>query len=202
MTAGETEVALGELYTYSYDETGLPLTVRYRLDNGTEVLLSNKEYDALGRPVQEKRNGNTNLLSGYTYNLRSWLTGINGTHFTQNLYYNTGNATTRYNGNISSMTWKAGTESIIRGYRFTYDGLDRLTNAAYGETSSINANSDRFSESVSGYDKNGNIKGLQRYGQISASAYGLIDNLTLCFKRQPTEPCRRCFHCVCLQYRF
>ncbi|RHD60758.1 RHS repeat-associated core domain-containing protein, partial [Bacteroides sp. AM44-19] len=34
------------------------------------------------------------------------------------------------------------------------------------------------SENVTGYDKNGNIKSLQRYGQTGASAYGLIDNLT------------------------
>ena len=32
---------------------------------------------------------------------------------------------------------------------------------------------------MTGYDKNGNIKGLQRYGQLSSAAYGMIDNLTL-----------------------
>ena len=76
------------------------------------------------------------------------------------------------------MTWKAGNESTVRGYKFTYDGLDRLLNATYGETAGINANTDRFSENVTAYDKNGNIKTLQRYGQTAASGYGLIDNLT------------------------
>ena len=76
------------------------------------------------------------------------------------------------------MTWKAGNESTVRGYKFTYDGLDRLLNATYGETAGINANTDRFSENVTAYDKNGNIKTLQRYGQTGASTYGLIDNLT------------------------
>ena len=76
------------------------------------------------------------------------------------------------------MTWKSGTESTVRGYKFTYDGLDRLLNATYGETAGINANTDRFSENVTAYDKNGNIKTLQRYGQTGASTYGLIDNLT------------------------
>ena len=38
------------------------------------------------------------------------------------------------------MTWKAGNESTVRGYKFTYDGLDRLLNATYGETAGINAN--------------------------------------------------------------
>ena len=48
----------------------------------------------------------------------------------------------------------------------------------YVETASISTNANRFSENVTGYDKNGNIKSLQRYGQTGASAYGLIDNLT------------------------
>ena len=77
------------------------------------------------------------------------------------------------------MTWKSGTESTVRGYKFTYDGLDRMLNATYGETAGISTNANRFSENVTGYDKNGNIKGLQRYGQLSSTAYGMIDNLTL-----------------------
>ncbi|MFQ9793656.1 MAG: RHS repeat-associated core domain-containing protein [Bacteroides uniformis] len=77
------------------------------------------------------------------------------------------------------MTWKSGNESTVRGYKFTYDGLDRMLNATYGETASISTNANRFSENVTGYDKNGNIKSLQRYGQTGASAYGLLDNLTL-----------------------
>ena len=76
------------------------------------------------------------------------------------------------------MTWKSGNESTVRGYKFTYDGLDRMLNATYGETASISTNANRFSENVTGYDKNGNIKSLQRYGQTGASAYGLLDNLT------------------------
>ena len=114
----------------------------------------------------------------YAYNIRSWLTGISGSKLTQNLYYNTGSGTAQYGGNISSMTWKAGNESVIRGYKFSYDNLNRLTTATYGEGTSISGNANRFTEKVTGYDKNGNITGLQRYGQTSSSAYGLIDNLT------------------------
>jgi hypothetical protein len=72
------------------------------------------------------------------------------------------------NGSMSSMTWKSGNESTVRGYKFTYDGLDRMLNATYGETASISTNANRFSENVTGYDKNGNIKSLQRYGQTGA----------------------------------
>ena len=53
-----------------------------------------------------------------------------------------------------------------------------MLNATYGETAAINTNANRFSENVTGYDKNGNIRSLQRYGQTAASSYGLIDNLT------------------------
>ena len=83
-----------------------------------------------------------------------------------------------YNGNISSMTWQVGGEGTARGYKFTYDGLNGLLAATYGEGTGISTNVNRFSENVTGYDKNGNIKTLQRYGQTSSSGYGLIDNLT------------------------
>ena len=51
--------------------------------------------------------------------------------------------------------------------------------SALWETAAINTNLDRFTENISGYDKNGNILGLQRFGQTGASAYGLVDNLTM-----------------------
>ena len=54
-----------------------------------------------------------------------------------------------------------------------------MTDATYGEGDLINANLNRFTEQVTGYDKNGNILGLKRYGQTGASSYGLIDNLAL-----------------------
>ena len=66
------------------------------------------------------------------------------------------------------MNWTANGSS--HSYAFSYDGLNRLLNATHG--------TGRFTEKVTSYDKNGNIKGLQRYGQTGASTYGLIDNLT------------------------
>ena len=76
------------------------------------------------------------------------------------------------------MTWQAGGETTTRGYKFTYDGLNRMLDAIYGEGTNIGSNANRFTEKVTGYDKNGNILALQRYGQTGASSYGLIDNLT------------------------
>ena len=166
-----------EMYTYSYNHADRLLKVEHTL-GGTKITLADYAYDNLGRLQSKSLHGSATNKLTYAYNVRGWLTGISGTKFTQNLYYNTGNGTAKYNGSISSMTWKAGNESTIRGYKFTYDGLSRLMNATYGETAGINTNTDRFSENVTAYDKNGNIKTLQRYGQTAASSYGLIDNLT------------------------
>ena len=166
-----------EMYTYSYNHADRLLKVEHTL-GGTKITLADYAYDNLGRLQSKSLHGSATNKLTYAYNVRGWLTGISGSKFTQNLYYNTGNGTAKYNGSISSMTWKAGNESTIRGYKFTYDGLSRLINATYGETAGINTNTNRFSENVTAYDKNGNIKTLQRYGQTAASGYGLIDNLT------------------------
>ena len=166
-----------EAYTYSYDHADRLLKVEHTL-GGAKVTLAAYAYDNLGRLQSKSLHGSDADRQAYAYNVRGWLTGISGTKFTQNLYYNTGNGPAKYNGSISSMTWKAGTASTVRGYKFTYDGLNRMLNATYGETAGISTNANRFSENVTGYDKNGNIKSLQRYGQTGASAYGLIDNLT------------------------
>ena len=166
-----------EMYTYSYNHADRLLKVEHTL-GGTKITLADYAYDNLGRLQSKSLHGSATNKLTYAYNVRGWLTGISGSKFTQNLYYNTGTGTAKYNGSISSMTWKAGNESTIRGYKFTYDGLSRLMNATYGETAGINTNTNRFSENVTAYDKNGNIKTLQRYGQTAASGYGLIDNLT------------------------
>ena len=165
-----------EVYTYTYDSAERLKEVYHKLNNQAEVLLANNTYDELGRLSGKQLHGDM-YGTTYAYNIRSWLTGIIGSKFSQDLYYNTGNGTPCYNGNISSMTWN-GVDGLTRGYKYAYDGLGRLTAAAYGEGASIGSNAGLFTEKVTGYDKNGNIKGLQRYGQTSGGGYGLIDNLT------------------------
>ena len=167
-----------ETYTYTYDHAGRLTVTKYKLNSNAEITLSSNTYDELGRLKTKSLHGSATNKQTYSYNIRDWLTGISGSKLTQNLYYNTGNGTPQYGGNISSMTWKVGNESTTRGYKFAYDGLNRLTSATYGEGISISSNANRFTEKVTGYDLNGNIKGLQRYGQTGASTYGLIDNLT------------------------
>ena len=157
--------SLTEVHTYSYDYADRLSKVQHKLDNNTIVTLAEYTYDDLGR-MEQKKLGGTAHSSTYSYNIRSWLTGITGSKFTQTLAYN--NSTAGYNGNITAMGWTADGDS--HSYTFTYDGLSRLLNATHG--------AGRFTERVTSYDKNGNIKGLQRYGQTGASTYGLIDNLS------------------------
>ena len=114
-----------EAYTYSYDHADRLSKVEHTL-GGAKVTLAAYVYDNLGRLQSKSLHGSDANKQTYTYNVRNWLTGISGSKFTQNLYYNTGNGVAKYNGSISSMTWKAGTGSTVRGYKFTYDGLDRM----------------------------------------------------------------------------
>ncbi|WP_262352043.1 RHS repeat domain-containing protein [Bacteroides bouchesdurhonensis] len=172
-----------KVYTYTYDQGECLLKTTCQLDNAAAVTIVDNTYDEVGRLKSDSRNGNAKLKTEYAYNVRSWTKSITGTLFSQTLNYQeaiTGN-TPCYNGNISSMSWKARSETSPRGYRFTYDRLSRLKDALYGEGTTLAANTDRFNEQVTGYDKMGNILGLKRYGQTAASTYGLIDHLALTY---------------------
>ena len=59
---------------------------------GMTVTLVENTYDELGRLQSMSPHGNASQKLTYAYNLRDWLTGISGSKFSQNLYYNTGNA--------------------------------------------------------------------------------------------------------------
>ena len=174
-----------EVRNYTYDLANRLLQTTYQLNDDAPVILVDNVYDEIGRLKTEKRTGHSKLRTDYTYNLRSWTKGINGPLFHQTLTYQESidGTTPYYNGNISSMTWKSGGSAATNemGYRFTYDGLSRMKDAIYGETNTLSINQNRFSEQITGYDKMGNILSLLRYGQTSATGYGLVDNLSLVY---------------------
>ena len=174
-----------EVRNHTYDLANRLLQTTYQLNDDAPVILVDNVYDEIGRLKTEKRTGHSKLRTDYTYNLRSWTKGINGPLFHQTLTYQESidGTTPYYNGNISSMTWKSGGSAVTNemGYRFTYDGLSRMKDAIYGETNTLSINQNRFSEQITGYDKMGNILGLLRYGQTSATGYGLVDNLNLVY---------------------
>ena len=174
-----------EVRNHTYDLANRLLQTTYQLNDDAPVILVDNVYDEIGRLKTEKRTGHSKLRTDYAYNLRSWTKGINDPLFHQTLNYQESidGTTPCYNGNISSMTWKSGGSAATNemGYRFTYDGLSRMKDAIYGETNTLSINQNRFSEQITGYDKMGNILSLLRYGQTSATGYGLVDNLSLVY---------------------
>ena len=174
-----------EVRNYTYDLANRLLQTTYQFNDVAPVILVDNVYDEIGRLKTEKRTGHSKLRTDYAYNLRSWTKGINGPLFHQTLNYQESidGTTPCYNGNISSMTWKSGGSAATNemGYRFTYDGLSRMKDAIYGEANTLSINHNRFNEQITGYDKMGNILSLLRYGQTSATGYGLVDNLSLVY---------------------
>ena len=181
-----------EVYAYIYDHAGRLLTTTHQLTDGTtvkpQVALAENTYDDLGRLKTNKKGGIAGTLATYAYNVRSWTKSITSPLFTETLYYNEsyGGSTKQYNGNISAMSWKHNTETNPRGYAFVYDNLSRLTKAGYlinGTVQTYNATTptNPIYQTAYSYDKHGNMKTLQRYGNIDAAKYGLIDNLTMTY---------------------
>ena len=66
-----------------------------------------------------------------------------------------------------------------KAYVYRYDELSRLTLGGYHENNSGSwEQTNRFNEWISGYDLNGNIKGLKRTGSLSNWSTATIDQLT------------------------
>jgi RHS repeat-associated protein len=178
-----------ERYTYSYDHALRPLVTNYYLNGGNAVTLASNTYDELGR-LQSKTLGGADVTT-YTYNIRGWVKDITGAKFTENLYYNANTAnlpnfTPAYNGNIAGMKWNVPNENLgySRAYSFTYDGLNRLTDATYAGINSnvLTGTLNRYDEHFL-FDKMGNTTSFTRNGlQSGLGGYGTIDNLSFTYQ--------------------
>jgi len=125
-----------EVYTYSYDHLGRLTETKHQINGGANTTLAKNQYDELGRLKTVYRGGASNLPTTYSYNVRSWVTGINALQtvggtplFSQTLTYNTGSKP-MYNGNISAIGW-TNPGATSGNYTFAYDDLSRLTAAVY-----------------------------------------------------------------------
>ncbi|MBX2969800.1 MAG: hypothetical protein KF803_10560 [Cyclobacteriaceae bacterium] len=129
----------------------------------------------------------------YRYNIRGWLTRINNSdlnnnpdggprdYFGMEIAYNNdigvGTSAPRYNGLISAMKWSTNLglgfndaqlgifEPTERGYKFTYDAMDRLTASTHIENTTAWNTSLSYHENNLTFDLNGNIKTLNRKGK-------------------------------------
>ena len=70
-------------------------------------------------------------------------------------------------------------ESMRTNRGYTYDDLNQLVNAEYGEDN-FSTGIGRYNERL-GYDGNSNVTSLQRKGVTQEGSYGLIDDLRLCY---------------------
>ncbi|VFB03638.1 RHS repeat-associated core domain [Chryseobacterium taihuense] len=82
----------------------------------------------------------------------------------------------RYNGNITEMTWKSSGDGVLKRYSYQYDAYNRLVSAIYQEPESFVPQNGFYNESMS-YDANGNITGLKRNQKGYTGTVEEIDEL-------------------------
>ncbi len=119
-------------------------------------------YDNLGRLSSDGRNGAEPIRTAYSYNIRSWQTGVSSGVFSEELHYTDPSAcgassAPQFNGSISSSVWSL-SGGLRKGYGYSYDGLGRVTGAEWllgGRPAS------GYGTSYS-YDSHGNIMSLSR----------------------------------------
>ncbi|WP_054510441.1 DUF6443 domain-containing protein [Chryseobacterium sp. ERMR1:04] len=177
--------------TFTYDSQNRILVQKHQIDNNPEEILAQNEYNELSQ-VKVKKVGGTNVSQplqtmNYTYNIRGWLTKINdpanlnGKLFGYEIKYNnpvyTNIAGGKYNGNIAEVDWKNSSEDVLKRYTYSYDNLNRLTDAIYSEPNATTPFNNYFNERLS-YDLNGNIATLKRNASpIRGTTSTLVDDL-------------------------
>lgn len=166
-------LSVSESVENTYDRSGRLTRTDYTVNDSLSTDWR-YEYDELGRISGKSIDGGLTHAK-YRYNLQGWITRIEDVDFVQNLYYESlmGNyGKVRYNGNISAMNWtyRTDTDTIVNGYRFTYDAHDRLA-SAYSVTGS-DFSSGRYHVEYE-YDKHGNMVNLYRNGGKG----GMIDEM-------------------------
>lgn len=178
------------LTKYEYDHAGRVTFIRTQLNDnaGLERIISRMEYNELGQ-LQTKRlgsanNGTTYLDNlNYEYTIRGWLKSINKSFlqststtvsnwFGEEMSYERGYSENQYNGNISGIKWKSGTNRILRSYGYRYDLSNRLQSAQYTQQNDPNNYNGAWTNSALdftlshvGYDANGNILRMAQQGR-------------------------------------
>ena len=79
------------------------------------------------------------------------------------------------------MTWTMGTDTRVRGYKYSYNGYGWLTAAEYGEHSNLGTNTNRYTERFLEFMPNGGVRRMQRHGLKADGVYGKVDNLHISY---------------------
>lgn len=193
---------VSEKITNVYDAMGRLITKRYYFQDVEPKQVTSNTYNTLGQLITKQIGDGTYFMQtvDYQYNIRGWLTKINepsnvsatGDLFGMEILYNTQNPSLlnerSYNGNISGVIWQTsqptGTTTPNttgqKGYRYTYDKMNRLLKGQYYDISS--GVWDKYTEQITentgkSYDLNGNILGIKRNGIKYPNTQGCIDIL-------------------------
>jgi len=174
---------------FAYDHQNRLLTHTHQVDSNPVEYLTQNSYNELSQLSGKKVGGISPSASlqdiTYSYNIRGWMTKINdpsnlnGKLFGYEIKYSNPESANiapgRFNGNIAEIDWNNGSENLLKRYDYTYDKLNRLTNAFYKEPSTgISGNFDEYLT----YDLNGNISNLKRTATpVSGLTGTLVDNL-------------------------
>jgi len=196
---GGDSINVKEEFTYTAEDR--LLTHTHKINNNAPELLVHNTYNELGQ-LRSKKVGGADVTGSaalqkidFTYNIRGWLKGINNienlevesnypdlfafrVNYTETLTNNiNGNVQQLYNGNIAETYWRSASDNIKRAYGYKYDKLNRLLDAYYQMPDDIAPIRNSYYEHVE-YDKNGNITGLQRFGDYDDPFILIgIDNL-------------------------
>lgn len=152
-------------FRYEYDHARRLKQVFHRLDDGQEITLAHNLYDELGRVITAApgtNKGHVSLQTSYSYNIRSWAESTVNNLYEQYLKYS-------YGGNIEEQEWIQ--DGKTRQYTFSYDQLSRLATAS-------STKGENFSTGYT-YDMHGNMKTLERWGEISQGSYDRTDVITI-----------------------
>ena len=137
---------------------------------------TNNTYDGIGQVSSLAYAGSLGSLS-YGYNVRGWLTDIQGGMFSEHVWYNNGPGAHAFNGQVSAAWSSIGQNGVPNGYKYYYDSLGRMTDAVYGESTSLSSGTGRYSEHSITYNANGAVTGLKRNGRLDNGSWGLVDDL-------------------------
>jgi RHS repeat-associated protein len=146
---------------YEYDHMGRKIATFENINSQGEVALNHLEYNEIGQ-LNKKNLHNDTQATTFAYNERGWMKNSISDQFSMVLKYNDGTLP-QFNGNISGQDYANGASNA---FSYTYDKLNRLTNAVAGNNLG----------EVIGYDVMGNISSLIRDGFGTNSYTGYYGN--------------------------
>ncbi|MFT3794327.1 DUF6443 domain-containing protein [Flavobacterium sp.] len=200
--SSSTEIATQD--SFEYNGNGSLKEHYQQIGTLSQQALAKNYYTKLGRIYKKEVGSNLNneplQTVDFSYNIRGWLTGINGIgDMTENgqkdlfgfmINYDTmgyGSNVNQdedadgvhplFNGNISETYWRSASDNVLRRYGYKYDGLNRMNRGIYNKPEG-NVSTNSYNETVN-YDANGNITDVQRTGNFDLMGLvNPIDDLT------------------------